>query len=81
MRWIDKRSTKRTKLESLKNNAFCTLWFRLQERLMILQQAQLENMAKWLTKMETTMFKAEPIATDAEIVKRQIELHLVNFIF
>lgn len=47
----------------------------LQEKLMTLQQSQLDNMRSWLEDMESEINKSASIAIDPDIVKEQTEKH------
>ena len=47
----------------------------LYQHLMKLQQLQLQDLADWLTKAEADIETTEPIASDLDIVKQQVETH------
>ena len=49
---------------------------------MELQQQQLKELDKWLTEMEETRLKHEPIGSDLETIKSQVDQHKVSlFLF
>ncbi|KAL8624968.1 hypothetical protein ACOMHN_039855 [Nucella lapillus] len=50
---------------------------RLQQVLMELQQQQLEELGSWLTWMEERISNQEPVGTDLEAIKKQVDDHKV----
>jgi hypothetical protein len=45
---------------------------------MDLQQQQLDDLAGWLTGMEERINQQEPVGSDLEAIKRQVEEHKVR---
>ena len=45
---------------------------------MELQQAQLDTLADWLTKMEGRITDEEPVASDINVLRKQVDQHKVG---
>ena len=52
-------------------------FLRLHVQLMDLQQKQINALAEWLTLAEQRINSSEPIGSDLDTVKRQVENHKV----
>ena len=45
---------------------------------MELQQGQLDTLADWLTKMEGRITEEEPVASDINVLRKQVDQHKVG---